>query len=660
MNMLTPLLKSRVNLEDAIQDTTYFQVNSDNSIDLVYRDTVVNFLLAEYINVPDTSVYAQVKLETISLSTGEISQRQTIADIMRQMGLGGFVGFPTFIIPIPAQCGLASDKVPIDASAYFEEADLSKGEMTITIDNQLPTDLDSVVFELTNDSDLSLVTRDTIFNIPQGTSKSKLIDLAGKHVESAMNGQLINMCMSGVASGAPLDTVNQYIDLKITLDSLQAYYAKAIFPEQRVIDNPNNVKYYFGQDVQITKMGIRSGTLVVDAESTIENPLEFIYTLPTARKYGEAVTVTTLLPKAPPGGSVTFTENFDLAGYTVDLTVNGDSVNLFPQHLIGNLKYTGELVEIDTADFVDVYYGLESIVPDYIEGYIGRDTFRFTEAIAFDVFNSIQSGSIDLANPKVSLTFLNSIGVDGELTINQARAKNTRKSTSVDLSSSELDGAVNIIGPRLPNVGQTVGTTIKLDKNNSNVRDFLNVMPDTISFDLDVIANKNGVPWVHDNFAFYDSKIQALLDVEVPLHGIADMLALSDTLDLDMAEVNISDQIQQGEMKLFLENTFPMEAAVQIYFLDVDGDVIDSLFTDAPGVVPAGTMDGDGVVDTPGKIELNSFFTNSRFFSFKNHVKKAIAKFTLSTKPNGTHVKLYTTYGIDFKLVGDFNTMVRK
>jgi hypothetical protein len=145
------------------------------------------------------------------------------------------------------------------------------------------------------------------------------------------------------------------------------------------------------------------------------------------------------------------------------------------------------------------------------------------------------------------------------------------------------------------------------------------------------------------------------MDMEVPLEGVADHILLQDTLDLDLSEATLPDAVLDGNLDLIMTNSFPMEAQVQFFFYDLGGNVIDSLFTTpGGGVIPAGIMNADGYVDQPSITKLSSFFDKGRVERLRTMAVTAIAKFTLSTRPVATDVKIYTTYGIDFRIVGDF------
>ena len=591
-------------------------------------------------------------------------------DIARSAGYDGAIEFACLvfncILPatIPAQNGLSGPATPIDASALFQQADLISGFMDIEINNQLPTDLHNVTFQLKNlgaFGNTNVVLLATIPFIPKYTTTDTSFSMAGATIESDMEGQLISMDVDSIPAGTLIDTLNQFIEIKIKLREMKAQSATAVFPEQTVLNTIGNVKYYFPNNIKITQMSIESGDLLVSAVNTVQNPIEFIYALPTSKRFGVPVSVTTFLVAAPPGGSTTVDTVVALSGVSSDLTVQGDSFNTFPQMLIGNMKYTGNLVTMTLQDSIKIFYALKDIVPSYVEGYLGLSTFSFAGGQKLDFFKSIKSGTLDLENPSLKITFGNSIGVDGEVRVNSIKGFNTRTGQNITLTASALSGTVMIPGPRLPNVGQTLSFKMTLDKNNSNVRSFISMLPDSLYYDLTVEANKTGVPSLLNNFATNKSKISAVMDMEVPVHGMSDQLTLGTDLALDIAGANLTDKILDGTLHLFVENYYPFQATTQIYFMDLAGNILDSLFM--PGdnnVIAAGVVNQDGIVEQATVSDVTAFYNNYRLTRLRTLSKKASIVFKLDSKPQGQPVKVYSTYKLEFKLTGDFTYKVGK
>lgn len=662
-NLVTPLVKSSINIGDVLTDSSNVQVNPDNSMKVVFRDTLADLPLSEYLVIPDTSTASEISLTSLSLATDTLEQDITMADIGRQLvaqgnPLGTILLDPnnqgsTLFLPF-SETGVSSADELIDAAQFFDEATLTSGEIVVELINETPFNMTNVVFELRNNGLLSnTLVSSTIPLIPAFQSRIDSTDLSGLQVESQLAGKLVNIDIANASLPWTLDTTD-YLRLRIIVQNLQASRATAVFPAQRVLDDDSRVKYNFGSDIAITRFKVESGQLRIDAFSTIQDTIQFTYTLPSAIKNGLPVTVMERLIPDTIAGTATASILFELEDYFIDLTINGDSVNLFPYQLTGDLLYSGVKQTMDLSDRIDLSYGLFQIKPSYIEGYLGTQNFDFIDSLDLDFFNAIQSGTIALENPEVKLTIFNSIGVDGEMKINSLKAFNSRTGQQISLTGNAASSPIELLGPRLPNVGQTVTTKLDLNSSNSNIDQLLSLLPDRIEFDMGVEVNKYGNPALLDNFATNESRISAYLDMEVPLHGVADNLTLQDTVALAIDETTLPTGILGGSLNLVVSNDFPFEAGVQMYFQDAVGNIVDSLFADGAGIVPAGQIDQNGIVTVSGEAELKAPFTEDRFEQIRLRASEAIVRFSLSTKPNGTPVKIYTNYGIDFTLVGDF------
>lgn len=664
-DLSAPLLKSRISLSDALKDSSIFEINSDNTINVVFRDTLVNLSLSDYLVVPDTSFAAKITLGSIALSTDTLAQDITLGQIARQLRDQGNAVGQTIIdnhggslFFFPGVNDLSSDDVTIDASSFFDEADLLTGQIVVQIENQLPVEISSVTFHLRNNGVLSdTLVRRTMTNIMPGQTQTATEDLAGKTVESQMAAKLEDI---DIASGinVPIDT-NDYIRLRIIVQNLTASRATAVFPAQTVIDDASRINYYFGNDLVITRLRSRSGQLRIHALSTIDDTIAFTYSLPTCIKNGQPVVVSDrLIPNLQTGISEADI-TFDLIDYYIDLTLNGDSVNLFPYHLVGDLLYSGRKNTMDLSDSIDLTYGLYEIIPAYIEGYLGQQTFAFQDSIDLSFISGILGGYLNLVNPKVQMTIVNSIGVDGELVVNQMTGINTHSGSTVSLNAGLTNGPTEVRGPKLPNVGQEVSTKIDLNRNNSNIAAFLSNLPDRMIFDMSVFVNKYGNPALLDNFATDASRLAAFLDIEIPLVGVAEELMLQDTMALDLSEATLPKNISEGTFKLLVDNGFPLAAKVQVYFQTTTGTTVDSLFEYGPNLVAAADLGSNGQVQVAKRSVLKTFFTRDRIDNLRSYARQAVVRFALSTKPQWQAVTLYSTYGMDFSVVGDFKYGMR-
>ena len=140
---------------------------------------------------------------------------------------------------------------------------------------------------------------------------------------------------------------------------------------------------------------------------------------------------------------------------------------------------------------------------------------------------------------------------------------------------------------------------------------------------------------------------------------MANQLTLGTDLALDIAGANLTEKILDGSLHLWVENYYPFQGTTQIYFLDANDVILDSLFM--PGdnnVIAAGVVDVDGIVQQATTSDVSAFYNNYRLTRLRTLSKKAKIIFKLDSKPDGQPVKVYSTYKLDFKLTGDFNYKV--
>ena len=164
------------------------------------------------------------------------------------------------------------------------------------------------------------------------------------------------------------------------------------------------------------------------------------YNIPSLTKNGVPFTSGDLIiPEANNTNLTTFSFNFD--GYVLDLTgqdgrENGDTINTIYTESFTFIDYTGNLEEINQAD--SFYSFIEfDLTTEYAKGYLGQQTFDFTsENIQTNLFNSINSGELDLNNSKISISIDNFIGANCDLMINELTASNENIEVSANINNS--------------------------------------------------------------------------------------------------------------------------------------------------------------------------------------------------------------------------------
>lgn len=667
-NALTPLVSTRLTMQNVVGDTT-LKVEGDNSLTYVYKKTLLDVPLKNYLMIPDTELVTYARLDSLKLASQTITYIYTLGRFARDLIA---TGVPTNIflgnailashgstIPnIPAlsyTSGPTSPWQEFNATSLFKSATLSAGFLEVKMENHFPIELQNLSFLIRNKTDKATIAN-IVVPVPLEADTGTYThteNLAGKTVEGNMEGQVVSMNVPST-NNVPIDT-NKAIIITLRAYDLQASKATAVFPTQYLKNEKSYVVYDMGGS-NITKIKVKSGKIRIKVESALEDTMYVLFSVPKAIKDGDSLIAEAKVPPAPPGGVRVDSTIAYIDGYEIDYTYNqyggpGVTVNTFEQIFKVRIDSTGIERTIDISDSVKVTYGLYDIVPEYAEGwFINKDINITPGSVDFSFFDKIQAGTFDFQSINMDLTVENSIGVNANMYVGgKIKGINTRTGNSVTLTSPVIDNVVTITGPTLSQKGQTITNTYSINKSNSNIQTFLNNLPNKIVYE-GVAKMNEGVPSTfYINHAYDFSRAKADLNINIPLNGVADHLTLLDTSNISFASTG-GVEIAEGTLKLMIDNKFPFSAAIQAYFIDANNMIIDSLFTNGPSTAQAGKDNGAGLITEPNRTVMPTYVNKDKMARIRNS-KKVIFKIVLNTV-NGT--KIYSDYGIDLKIIGDF------
>jgi hypothetical protein len=667
-NALTPLVSTRLTMQNVVGDTT-LKVEGDNSLTYVHKQTLLNVPLKDYLAIPDTELVTYARLDSLKLSSQTITYAYTLGRFARDLIATGipsniFLGSALLAshgstIPnIPAltyTSGSGSPWQEFNATSLFKSATLRSGFLEVKMENRFPIELQNLSFKIRNKTDKATIAN-IVVPVPLEADTGTYThteNLAGKTVEGTMEGQVISMNVPST-NNVPIDT-NKAIIITLRAYDLQAEKATAVFPTQYLKNDKSYIVYNMGGS-NVTKIKVKTGKIRIKVESALQDTMYVLFSVPKAIKDGDSLIARTKVPPAPPGGVRVDSTIASIAGYEIDYTYNqfggpGVTVNTFEQIFQVRIDSTGIERTIDISDSVKVTYGLYDIVPEYAEGwFINKDINIEPGSVDFAFFEKIQAGTFDFQSINMDLTVENSIGVNANMYVGgKIKGLNTRTGNAITLTSPVIDNVVTIMGPTLAQKGQTITNTYSLNKSNSNIQAFLNNLPNKITYQG--IAKMNeGVPSTsYINHAYDYSRAKADLNINIPLNGVADHLTLLDTSNISFAGSG-GVEISEGTLKLMIDNKFPFSASIQAYFIDNSNRIVDSLFVNGPSTAQAGKDNGAGLITEPNRTILPAYVSKDKMSRIRNS-KKVVFKIVLNTV-NGT--KIYSDYGIDLKIIGDF------
>ncbi|MBI5009289.1 MAG: hypothetical protein HZB98_06505, partial [Bacteroidia bacterium] len=214
-----------------------------------------------------------------------------------------------------------------------------------------------------------------------------------------------------------------------------------------------------------------------------------------------------------------------------------------------------------------------------------------------------------------------------------------------------VQASPKVIGyPSLNQAGQTISDSLILDRNNSNLSDFIASSPDSISVEGSAeIVQLSGTA---TTFIRNDSRYRVSVEVEIPLWGKADFLILLDTLTFDYLSSSLPppEEIEKLIIRTSITNSFPLTAHPQIYLLDENRVLIDSLFTGAEKIEGATDTNGDGKADPLKQSPIDIELTRSEIDNLLDARLLLIKASIVTTDFPGIDVKLYSTYYLDYNV----------
>lgn len=242
-----------------------------------------------------------------------------------------------------------------------------------------------------------------------------------------------------------------------------------------------------------------------------------------------------------------------MLSYEAEVTIYGDGTN--------NAISSSQEITFD--------FGMSDIAFSYMEGDFANISVPIeSDTLLIPVFSNAIAGDIAL-QPSLSMNFQNSFGtnIKSDLSRVFVSTQNGQVTKLMDEGNSQFFGGnFQITSP--DDRKEIASTYQKIDKTNSNIEDAFSSIPDGILYDLGFVlgSNENDTSFVSDN-----SKIGVEIETEIPLEGRFEVM-ITDTMAVDFQD--LSESIAELKVLIKTENSFPIDAYLQIYFLDENGNML--------------------------------------------------------------------------------------
>ncbi|HXC04093.1 MAG TPA: hypothetical protein VNZ86_05025, partial [Bacteroidia bacterium] len=425
-----------------------------------------------------------------------------------------------------------------------------------------------------------------------------------------------------------------------------------------------NITAYSLHGVGLKTANLHSGKMRVMIRNKIHDKIQVTYQIPMANFFSVPFNVTVMVPACVGNVAGVFQTEYDLINYTLDLSGPAhNSINTFVTQVNAILDPAGPAsVLVSNTDSLIIQSSFVNMVPSYAKGYFGQTVQHAGPSESpFGIFSKFSSGSLLLQSVQLNFHIENGIGVDARLMIPDIYSKNSRTGNIVHLTAPIINNPININRaietfsnpPAIPST-----YTATLNNSNSNTKALIENMPDKLGYQMSIAPDPLGNVSGYNDFIYYGYGLNAGLDLQVPLALVANNLTLADTLavNFDKQASNIN-RLHQCSLTLYASNGFPLSAAVQLYTVNEQNIVTDSLFTASNIIGPAPLDINLKAIGTQESV-LQIPVPNHKISNLV-HARKLIITVQFNTSAKPSYLKIYDSYLMDFRLTGDFNYTIK-
>lgn len=650
-NWLTPVFETELNLGDIIPDSLS-RTNSDNSLDIVYEASYGVSSVSDIVQIPDTVEVSEVTLSSLTLDDRSFVDTLTLLELYPASAL-----FHNQTTTLSAQDIQTNEGTVVDVTEeFFTTATFVSGYIDISIYNDLPVVAEVLEFELRNNDDKSIIVTGVFNNLQPNSSVTDSFSLADKKVNGVLE-LIVKRVKTSESDGPVLVDVYKGIRTEISVRDLKPRTATAIFPAQNLIDKKDEIEYYFG-GAEFTQVKLKSGFIKLKVESSVEEAIVLDYGLPNSFKEGEPGTPLRkewIVPPAKKGEKVFIEELFPIGGYTIYFwgksNLEAPVFNHVYTELVARIEYSGILRTLSLEDKIRVELGLVDLVPELIIGDPGKHELTTSDTLNLKLFDNI-TGDLNLEDATMNLNFYNSFGIETLLNIKEIKGQNTRNGKSLKLVSPELlnpillEKAVN--NPPLV----AYEYDINLDKSNSNLKQFLELMPNKLMPEIEATVRPNGTI-NQDDFAFDISELLVNIRFEMPLKFGLDNLTVSSNQQVDFFSDDKAENVKGGQLILKLINGFPISGRLKMVFKDEMESEVFTLFNGENYEMTAAEIDPQtGKTTTPTESELVATITKGQANQLSN-IRSVDLSVILNTEDAKRYL-MFSDYTIKANLITDF------
>ena len=245
----------------------------------------------------------------------------------------------------------------------------------------------------------------------------------------------------------------------------------------------------------------------------------------------------------------------------------------------------------------------------------------------------------------------NYVGAEGRIKVKKLEGENIFSGNKVTLNATPLTSDIFLLPPPFTK-GAFTEKKIVLDGSNSNIKSFVELLPQRINYDLEVETNPHGNISNWKDFIFDDSRVDISLRLECPATFAVGGLNLRDTQPFSFTNIRNLNRVKSAKLIMDIENGYPFEVGMEITFLGAGFQVLGKAdFVGGNTIAPSKT-DAFGKAVANSKSQLIISVPRDKVWILQKAENVAIKAMIKSA--GGTKQKIYNTYKIKISTNGQF------
>ena len=615
---------------------------------IVAQDSVFGIDVNDLISIPAQSPsISSISMGTVAVSNVSLTQDIALGAVASDAGLTAISSAHGSNAPFPQLNESNVGTYGGSGFGTFTSASFSNGTLTLGLTNDWPVPV-SMGIDLVNASTGATILTYAMNNVAaNGGTGSDTESLVNITLPNSIGFKITSLTSPGSGTNLVAIDTTDNLELAISSANLEVYNAITQISTQDISSDTQYVDLSTGGSEELRELMFSTASFDYEFVSTLAENLALNLNFPGSDQNGVEVDTTITI-----AAGATTTGSINLNGTILDLTQDpSQNHSRLPIAVAATLVGSGNMVNIDSSDALDMTFEMTNLQFGHIKGFFGTQQITIDPGavdLAIDFLENFD-GEISFAEPSIAMAITNSIGLPIQLVLDFNSFK--------DGTAYGLNGP-NYVLPYPTTLGNTATGTLTFDNTNSSIVDVFTLPKDSITYGGSVNVNHDTAMFGTENFVTNTSSISGDLLMEMPFYFTATGLGFYDTLATDQNNLDAlpaGTTLESAKLLLQTTTTLPLDASLNLTFYDANWNTI--LVKDF-GLMESGMPDANGIIVAPNVLDTELELDASEATAVLEAVH-ITAEATMDTYNVGTDpVKLRTDATLNLNLGVQFKVNV--